>query len=182
MIEAGFYALVCAVFIQLCLLLYVYSKRKINIKTMGVAPGARLSKLSVYDPDGTVINLGGGMADKMSLIVFVSVNCNHCKELIPLLEQESGQRLGFQIFLISAGSELETQRLTAITGASLPLYRKPIQEVVNLRIRAYPFAMLTDENGIVQKRGLLKKTEINTWFEPVTEPQSLFQPARGIKA
>lgn len=121
----------------------------------GPAIGNPMEAFTIRAPDGQVFTVGGA-AHRQRLFVFVGAGCSACEDLAPSLSSfAKSDRNTTDLVLVSvAGDESENRQFVKrhrLQG--VPFVLAP-QAAEFYRVAGTPYALLVDEAGIVQAKGI----------------------------
>jgi methylamine dehydrogenase accessory protein MauD len=145
--------------------------------------------LSVNDLDGGAHAIGAPRADgKSTLLMFVSPTCPVCKTLLPVLKSSRrSEQSWLEILLASDGDPATHSAFRAANGLDAFAYVLSPTLGIAYQISRLPYAVLLDESGVVQARGLINSREhLESLFEAkrlgVASLQEYLDSRQGEKA
>jgi hypothetical protein len=131
---------------------------------VGPPLGSLASPLSVRDSKGANAILEFGKGDRSNLVMFISVDCSFCMEMLPvwkdILSKTSPDRV--RAISITAGDTGPLEQLLAQAGVDSPVYRVDANAQVGWRLTATPLTVLVDPSGIASQvmAGVLSDDQI----------------------
>jgi methylamine dehydrogenase accessory protein MauD len=102
----------------------------------------------------------GGERDKSQLVFFLSPTCPVCKKLLPVLKSSAtAERDWLDVVLASDGEA--TQHLGFYRDAKLNEFPYVLSADLGMtyRVSRLPYAVLTDERGIIRAKGMINTRE-----------------------
>ena len=140
----------------------------------GPEPGELIEPMSLVRLDGAPLVIGGANARGHStLLFFLSPTCPVCKELLPaVLSIRRSERAWLEVVFASDGDLAGQQAFAQAQGLQDVPYVVSTELGLRFRVPRLPFAVLLDERGALQARGLVNTRE---------HLESLFQ-AQELKA
>lgn len=123
-------------------------------KVGDAAPAMTLGTL-----DGGRVQLGAP-SPKSTLLFFLSPTCPVCKKLLPVLKSVRGvESAWLDLVLASDGEQPEHEAFRRRAGLAGIPYVLSAELGMNFRISKLPYAVLIDERGQVQAKGLVNSRE-----------------------
>lgn len=122
----------------------------------GPAVGSPMEALTIHAADGQAVTFGGP-SRRQRLFVFVGAGCSACEELAPSLYSlaKSDGRTTDLVLVSLAGDEQENRQFVKRHRLqSVPFVLAP-QAAEFYRVAGTPYALLVDEAGIVQAKGIV---------------------------
>jgi methylamine dehydrogenase accessory protein MauD len=109
--------------------------------------------------DGAEIRIGGSSTSgRQRLILFVSPTCPICKKLLPIARSfVAGERL--DVLLVGDGDPVEQARMRAEHRVEHVPYVNSPQVGMAFHVGKLPYAILTDEDGVIRAKGLVNSRE-----------------------
>ena len=128
------------------------------------ARGERAPVFEIEDWSGHRVRIGDRAA-RGTLLFFVSPTCPVCKSLLPIV-RDLGVREGVDLVVASDGERAEHEAFVRAQGLERDRYVLSGPLGLAYQIARLPYAVLIDEEGVVQARGLVNQREhLESLFE-----------------
>lgn len=102
----------------------------------------------------------GGVAERSTLLFFLSPNCPVCKKLLPILRSlQAAEASWLRLVLASDGNETEHRAFAEAQQLTGFPYVLSTQMGLAYRVARLPFAVLIGEDGVVKAKGLVNNRE-----------------------
>jgi methylamine dehydrogenase accessory protein MauD len=125
----------------------------------GPAIGAASPTFSLRGIQSEAVELGG-VAERPTLVFFLSPTCPVCKKLIPVLKALAhDERRGLRVVLASDGEAGEHLRFVREQGLQALPYVLSTELGMSYRVSRLPYAVLLNKSGMVAAKGLVNSRE-----------------------
>jgi methylamine dehydrogenase accessory protein MauD len=137
----------------------VYLKSSEAITRDGVSIGKQIPKFkSISFIDNLAVT--NSIIDKPTLMVFISPNCQACKDLLKVWNKAKLQYPTIDFLLVGHGTREEFEKMFKKQKAEYDLLIDEDGTMVNrFRVRVSPFAFIIDEKGEVKSKGVCNGLE-----------------------
>ncbi len=138
--------------------------------------------------DEAVMIGGRELAERSTLVFFLSPTCPVCKTLLPVLDSaRKSERDWLQIVLASDGDLPSQQRFIEENDLSIFLYILSGELGRAYHVEKLPYAILIDEQGVLRSKGLINTREhLESLFEAkerrVASVQEFYEKHREAKS
>lgn len=131
----------------------------------GVEVGQPAPQVTAVDLLGEPINIGYA-SKKSTLLFFMSPTCPICKTLIPAVKSISKSSKNLDVIYVSDGDQKDHEKIISQSGLEKSGYIVSPEVGMTFQIGKLPYAVLIDQNGTLQAKGLVNSREhLDSLFE-----------------
>jgi methylamine dehydrogenase accessory protein MauD len=141
---------------QLAILYERIPPRGARITNAGLKIGSVMKSIRVSDVDEHVFDIPS-TNESLTLLIFVSPNCNVCKDIAPAIRSLWLERRGsMSLFIATRGGDVNELRSFGRQYKldHIPMFVSP-ELVAHAEIEATPYVLLLDGQGVVRSKGLV---------------------------
>ncbi len=124
----------------------------------GLEVGTETPDFSLPDIEGRMVSLKDFTGKKV-MVVFSSVRCPACVELLPELKVFSEKHPEVQLVMISQGTEEENRRLVEGESLDFPVLAWEDTVARDYRVQGTPFFYVIDGKGVIINKGFANMLE-----------------------
>ncbi|MBB3111981.1 thiol-disulfide isomerase/thioredoxin [Paenibacillus phyllosphaerae] len=159
------YSLWLIIALQLILIFVILISVKSKYFAQGTPPGLNIPSTIVKDSNNESQPLYQILSkSKVNLVCFVANGCRFCEKIIPEIEKLKERNPDIQVTLLLHKDERNSENLINRTKTILPSYNLTGNEGKKLfKINIYPFGVLTNERGVILKRGIMTNHNLLSW-------------------
>jgi methylamine dehydrogenase accessory protein MauD len=134
----------------------------VGARTTNAGPelGGQIGRLAVTLATGATRQFGGEDSPRPTLLLFLSMNCGICDEIIPALQSVAKARPAIDVLIVSASDD--ASRISSFAERArtrgLPIALGE-QLTATWRVAPVPYAVMIDELGIVRSKGMVANRE-----------------------
>lgn len=154
--------------------------RQVKTGSNGIAPGISIPSIKVHNSEGHQVSLDHLVKDKnVTLLCVISPNCRFCKEVVFEINKIYLNNANFAIKLLVVGDGEGFNKYVVTTNVAIEMYSISYQDCRRkLRTSSYPFGMVIDNQGVIMRRGIIKKENILSWLVDVPKLLDSFSNKR----